>query len=388
MNTAHATRTDDRLAGVFTSVTLALVLALLVGCQADGPTRPETGADATPRPDAHGEQSAGDAAALLQQAIADLDAGRIERAEQGLRDLLKRRPDSPLAERLLAQIHADPIERFGPDYYEITVAPGDTLSAIALRELGDSLLFFAVARYNRIDAPRHLQPGRVLRIPERLKAEAEHRLTGGSSSPERADEAALAEGPVETARHMLADGQLDQALVLLRAVAQTGRLGVEDEAILVEATLLKADAVTSEHGPGAAVALIDEVGQWLSDEALAGLRPARDRAQARVRYQQAEEQRRLGDLERTLELLNEAVVLDATFQPARVQAGRVRGLLIGQLHERALQQYRDQRLDQAIMLWERVGELDAGFEPARLYLERARALRERLAELDRDGPDQ
>ena len=49
-----------------------------------------------------------------------------------------------------------------------TVRRGDTLSSVAAAAYGDPALWREIANANDIDDPRHLEPGRVLRVP-RLK---------------------------------------------------------------------------------------------------------------------------------------------------------------------------------------------------------------------------
>ncbi|KOU08794.1 hypothetical protein ADK86_03275 [Streptomyces sp. NRRL F-5755] len=47
----------------------------------------------------------------------------------------------------------------------VTVRLGDTLSGIAADQYGDPALWRPIARANRIDNPRSLEPGRVLAVP-------------------------------------------------------------------------------------------------------------------------------------------------------------------------------------------------------------------------------
>src|SRR5580704_14691826 len=120
----------------------------------------------TPRPPAAPTVAPGVAPAeRLSQAIELLDQGQAAAARAELQAILAARPDDARAGRLMREIDDDPRVLLGSRSYPYTVRPGESMSALADRFLGDSLMFYALARYNGIAAPADLTAGRVLMIP-------------------------------------------------------------------------------------------------------------------------------------------------------------------------------------------------------------------------------
>lgn len=118
-----------------------------------------------PEPIAQGE---------LREAIRSLQDllqnGDIQAAAVLARRILATEPGHALVQSYLRQIESDPVELLGRDSYPYTVRPGDSLSSIARDRMRDVNLFFALARYNGIEIPRHLAAGQVIRIPGRAPA--------------------------------------------------------------------------------------------------------------------------------------------------------------------------------------------------------------------------
>lgn len=147
----------------------ALALLLLSACETT-PVQPEPEPEPEPEPVAVEEPPPPPPPpATLQQAVDFLDLGNIEAAEDVLERIIEQSPGSRIARRFLDQIRVDPLEAMGSAYSEVEVQPGESLSVIAHRELGDSLQFFALARYNAIAIPRRLAPGMTVRIPDSLR---------------------------------------------------------------------------------------------------------------------------------------------------------------------------------------------------------------------------
>jgi hypothetical protein len=95
-----------------------------------------------------------------------LDEGDPKTAESEAHLALCRHPDDKAAASILRQID-EPIDSFfGPESFDYVVQPDDTLSKISERFLGDELMFYVLARYNRIETPRHLKRGQTIRIPK------------------------------------------------------------------------------------------------------------------------------------------------------------------------------------------------------------------------------
>ena len=104
---------------------------------------------------------------MVTAAIELLEAGNEEQATAELQRALQSDPNNKLAPNLLRQITADPLTLLGRESFAYRVQPGESLSRIAQRFLGDVHQFYALARYNDIKVPRLLAGGQLIRIPGR-----------------------------------------------------------------------------------------------------------------------------------------------------------------------------------------------------------------------------
>lgn len=105
----------------------------------------------------------------LTRALELFQAGQPEDAREHLVIALEEKPRYRLARNALEQFDADPQAMLGRQYFRYRVQPGESLSLIAERFLGDKLKFIILARYNGLAEPARLEAGQVLRIPERYK---------------------------------------------------------------------------------------------------------------------------------------------------------------------------------------------------------------------------
>jgi len=94
-----------------------------------------------------------------------LEAGHEDQATVELQRALQADPANKLALLLLKQIQTDPVALLGRENFTYRVQPGESLSRIAGRFLGDVHLFYALARYNDIPVPRQLQGGLSIKVP-------------------------------------------------------------------------------------------------------------------------------------------------------------------------------------------------------------------------------
>ena len=102
-----------------------------------------------------------------------LDAGEEDAAEADLKRVLqsdsnKNDGSYKLAQSLWRQIKEDPAATLGAgsrDSFAYKVQAGDSLSSIAGRFLCDVHLFYALARFNKIEVPKSLAAGREIRLP-------------------------------------------------------------------------------------------------------------------------------------------------------------------------------------------------------------------------------
>ncbi|MGB3626519.1 MAG: LysM peptidoglycan-binding domain-containing protein [Henriciella sp.] len=155
----------------------AAALSVLMTACSHGKDTPGPAAVVAPLPpvEAPGAASADTAAQDLtrrqraQLAIQLLDAGLEAEAEVEIDTILALNPENAVALKLREQIEADPETLLGESHTPYTVQPGETLSTLAKAHLGDALLFYALSRYNELEAPNKLMAGQTLKMPERAE---------------------------------------------------------------------------------------------------------------------------------------------------------------------------------------------------------------------------
>lgn len=135
---------------------------------------------------AHFKATPGLTAAERQKLAVDLlDKGQPDQARAELNAILLEQPANPVARRLLDQVDRDPREVLGAQNYAYKVRPGETMSVLAQRFLGDPLMFYALARYNNIAAPSQMEVGQTLLIPGAPKKVATKPTAPATAVPAR-----------------------------------------------------------------------------------------------------------------------------------------------------------------------------------------------------------
>lgn len=102
---------------------------------------------------------------IAQATVELLEAGNEDQARSDLQRALSLDPANKLAHNLMRQLTVDPATALGKESFQYAVKPGETLSRIAQRYMGDIYSFYLLARYNDIKVPRQLAGGQVIRIP-------------------------------------------------------------------------------------------------------------------------------------------------------------------------------------------------------------------------------
>ncbi|MBB6124231.1 LysM peptidoglycan-binding domain-containing protein [Sphingobium subterraneum] len=106
-----------------------------------------------------------DNAQQIGDVVAMLERGAVKEGQERLRKMVKSDPADRASATLLASLTDDPIASLGSKSFAYRVQPGDRMTDLSQRFLGDRLKFFLLARYNGIAVPAPLKPGQVLRIP-------------------------------------------------------------------------------------------------------------------------------------------------------------------------------------------------------------------------------
>lgn len=175
----------------------------------------------------------------LARALSDLEHGRFDSARQLLEQLKVRDSGSAIVRKLLAQLEQAPDELLPAPYVRIQIASGQSLSEIANRELGDPLMFVALARLNEIPIPMRVAVGTILRVPASQEPAApavEGPMFDASPVPDPVvveSEPPVDPQPAEMAENRARD-LYQQAVVLRREGQDVAALEIGREAMATE----------------------------------------------------------------------------------------------------------------------------------------------------------
>jgi len=311
--------------------------------------------------------------ASISTAIDYLESGKADRARTMLAELAAKAPGSTVLASLLRQIEA-PIEQLLPGpYRRIEVGPGESLSLIAARELGDPLAFYALARLNNIEVPARVPVGTVLRVPDRSG-------TASATSAVPDEPTDISPSEIESvAEYLDRSGQGDQARRMLIGRMQRGDAPESTRVLLIELTRERAADLGAAGEFERAISVIDQTLPVIEAPQLrTSLIELRSTTRSDMLLRSAAGLRDQGELIAAYEMAVQAAELDKSSSRADALVGEMRTTLVASLHNDALLAWRDRNVDLAIRTWESLLEAVPDFEPARVYLERARRLRERL----------
>jgi len=174
----------------------------------------------------------------VRAAVEELNVGNENSARAELRAAMEMQPGNNAARRLMEQIEGDPREMLGESARTYTVRSGETMSELAGRFLGDPLLFYALARYNGLEAPNQLSAGQTLSIPRRASAGSTY-ASAATPSSAPTDRLGSAPTPAATPRPPGSDptraGQLRlQGLQRLNTGDVNGAVGLLRQALALD----------------------------------------------------------------------------------------------------------------------------------------------------------
>lgn len=162
------------------------------------------------------EPTDGKPAFSVARAAELLASGKEAEARAILQAVLAASPRDSAAQHFMRQIETDPVKLLGPpspDTY--IVQPGDTMSGLADRFLGDSRMFYALGRYNGLAAANTLSVGRSLQLPASARRSATSASTPKDSPGPKAPVRKANDIRLE-ALQLLNKGEIDKAVELLK----------------------------------------------------------------------------------------------------------------------------------------------------------------------------
>ena len=319
--------------------------------------------------------------------VADILAqGSVEEAHVQIERALAIDPNNALAQSFLKQLTVDPVEALGAESFSYTVKPGETLSKIAGRFMGDIFQFYILARYNGIEIPRLVPAGQKIRVPgerprmaapkpSKPKTKAARPAVAEPRQAERVPTPEMPEAVVEEAAAMpppdAAEVAMPEAVVAEpvseEAVVSTPPPVVEQAPEMSEPLPIPvAEPVAAE--PEVAIA-----------EPLPPVEPSppipteADRAFQRGLREQAR-----GNNMKAYEAFREAYALDGSMTEARSNADLMHKEIIAAHTRRARAAFTRQDLQGSIEHWDSLLAFDPGNRTAQLERQKALNLQERI----------
>ncbi len=384
----------------------------------------------------------------VRKAMQMLEQGDYENARNQLMWALQEKPKLQIADNLIQQIDADPIDYLGVKNFYYQVESGDSLSIIAGKFLEDPMKFVILARYNHLDNPSKLAPGDRIRVPGAMPADLWHkpknkrkpRRSHTPPPPSQADRSQDASSDQVVARNR---EEREEATGALRKVAEDE----SDETLLQQAMARDStpqpsmpptptldqvlDTARHLHSigelPGAIAQLESEGARYAHIKALQSLQLDYYREYADLLIQENDLDRARGVLEKVVlldasdeqaiknliqvedrleakklfrlgsDLLSGGQLEDAyqkftqslTYDPANAQVKQAqlacRNRLTDGYHRKAMRLFRQQELDEAITLWDKILLLDPDHPLAPGYRARAMEMRQKLEKIDAGG---
>jgi hypothetical protein len=136
----------------YRTIAALLLMAALAACSSSGNHRPGMIQPVSNR-------------AQFDDAVALLVDGNLKSARKLLATMAKRDPSDLRTTALIASLDADPVKTLGKLSFGYRIQPGDHMTTLSQRFLGDRLKFYILSRYNGISVPKSIVPGQLLRIP-------------------------------------------------------------------------------------------------------------------------------------------------------------------------------------------------------------------------------
>jgi tetratricopeptide (TPR) repeat protein len=372
------------------------------------------------------------ASVRVRLALEMLEQGQYEDAHDQLSWALQEKPGLQIADNLIQQIDADPIDYLGVKNFYYRVENGDSLSIIAGKFLEDPMKFVILARYNKLKNPSKLSPGDRIRVPGRMPEDLWRKTKKKKPLRRTAPIAIETPSPDERrdtniTRQTTPDDRPDKIdLHQTPTVAQDSQPAVPPPPTLEQVIATARSLYAAGDQAGAVSQLENEGARHAHDSGLQRLQTEYYREYASQLSQQ-------GDLEQARVMLEKVVLLDSTddkaikalirvedkleaeklyligidllsgdqvenayemftqsltYDPENTQASEAqltcRIKLTDDYHRKAMSHFQHQELDQAIALWDRILVIDPAHSLAPGYRARAMEMKQKLQKIEND----
>jgi tetratricopeptide (TPR) repeat protein len=287
------------------------------------------------------------------QALDELQAGTSDKARLTLARLLVVEPDNAAGKSLFQQLDADPLEMLGKEHFLYKSQPGDTLSRIAKRFLGDPYKFYILAKYNGIQVPGRLEAGHSLKVPSKgLSAAAvESASQGGSDTSDL---------KLLEARKLLAANRFQDAINMLESTLREDGGNAELRDFLVTVYLdYSASLASGGHLVEARGILARGLAAYPDNKRLKTQSELLARKiNVEQTYQAGLKAIKEGAWDKAYESFVAVLAAKPDYLDAKARLTMVRPHAIESYHRNATKAYRKQDMDEAIKNWDKVLEID------------------------------
>ncbi len=371
----------------------------------------------------------------VTKALQMLEQGDYENARNQLTWALQEKPGLQIADNLIQQIDANPIDYLGVKNFYYQVESGDSLSIIAGKFLQDPMQFVILARYNKLENPSKLAPGDRIRVPGKMpedlwrkskkKNKRRSRTATPASETVSSDESGEAAATVQTSQidHRVptqpqretTDGvestpaappppTLNQVLTTARSLHASGdlpgaisQLESEGGPYAHDKTLKKlqigyyreyAHQLTRQDELEQARKTLEKVVLLdASDEqAIKDLIRVEDKLEAKSLYALGSDLLQGGQLENAYQMFTQSLTYDPENSQTKEAQLTCRDKLTDDYHRKAMSHFHHQELDQAIGLWDKILFLDPAHPLAPGYRSRAMEMKQKLEKIESKEP--
>ncbi len=370
----------------------------------------------------------------VRKALQMLEQGEYEDARNQLIWALQEKPGLQIADNLIQQIDADPIDYLGVKNFYYQVERGDSLSTIAGKFLEDPMKFVVLARYNKLENPSKLAPGDRIRVPGAMPADLWHKpkqkqkrpqrkpaippverakeeslspprqlinspygdgqdAIGGGGNEADVQQAAMQPSPppaatldqvLDKARKLYAKGDLPAAISQLDS--EGGRYASAKAVQSLQSSyyseyakqLVREDELEQARGLLEKVVLLDAA----DEQAIKNLIQIEDKLEARRLYRLGEDLLSGEQVENAYAMFTQSLTYDPNNEKARAAQGLCRDKLTDGYHREAMRHFRKQELAQAIVLWDKILALDPEHPLAPGYRARAMEMQLKLKQIE------